>query len=75
MAASLLQHRSPALIARISPTGTGGLHPCAPAIAIWASYAGRAPTGADASSKLTFQLDHSTGAGHDLAASDIRLID
>ena len=61
--AAALQHRSPALIARIPTVSTGGLHHRAPAFAIWASYIGRASAGENASSKLTFQLDHLMGAG------------
>ncbi len=66
--AAPLQRCPPALVALISASSTGGLHPRAPAFAIWASLVGHAHAGANAGSKLTFQLDHSMRAGHSKAA-------
>jgi hypothetical protein len=53
-----------------SSAGAAGLAPRAPGSATRASYAGRTPAGATANPKLTFQPDHSIGAGQ-VAADDI----
>src|SRR4029079_17080228 len=59
-----LQHRPPALFARLPTTRTRGFHARAPGFAIWTSYARRALAGAKTNPKLTSQPDHSIGAGH-----------
>ncbi len=68
-----LQCGSPARLLGLPPTRTRGVHSGVCRVAggaSWISFAGHAPAGAQASSQLTFVLDHQLGADHMMSNPD-----